>query len=667
MKGIQIDRLKFENYRQYGTSEICFEKNPEADTNLFAFIAQNGTGKTTILKAITWCLYGKEATGAVGEKSNSRSLPLVNVTTLALADEKVKVPVSVSFRFIDEQENVIEFKRETSYMKTKEGSILQGATKFTMVLIPSNGGNSVTVYDAQAEASVKEFFDPAIYNFYFFDGEKLAKLFQTNLKDSIYNIAQVNMLENTIKHMGAYKRDLNKQLGGDVPNINALQKEIDDNTTYIQVTQNKKERTEEKILQLSKDFDTYDEALRAYKPVQQFQQERDRLSEEQDELEQELTALQNQQIEFIQKYLVLLPLYPRIRKIFDYISHKESSGALPPSIDRTQILNLLRHPEKGCPLCGTHLNADGLERLKHLLNQYAISSATSNFLSMMMGPLEAAMQDVAAYQDKKKKLQDDFRRIERKLRENGESLKKVDEDIMKFGGDSGTAGVAELNRKYTETRNHLLDARVEVASYEKIIFDTKQEMQELDKKMTMYQAAVEGRNAVKNQLKVVSSLEKSFINVRDAIVNETKTEMQRLTWDTFNQMTWKTNTFGRISIDNNYKVELYNTRNQPMTNDASGAEAMALAYAFTLSVHQVSGRNCPLVIDSPLGRVSDEARERMASVLLSVAKEKQIIMLFTPDEYSEQVKALYEHHATVKNLKLSNDESVVEGVNRYGR
>lgn len=93
---------------------------------------------------------------------------------------------------------------------------------------------------------------------------------------------------------------------------------------------------------------------------------------------------------------------------------------------------------------------------------------------------------------------------------------------------------------------------------------------------------------------------------------------------------------------------------------------MALAYSFTLAVHEISGKNCPLVIDSPLGRVSDANRERMAQALLDVAKEKQIIMLFTPDEYSPAVASLYERAATVRRLKLSADESRVEGVEAYG-
>lgn len=91
---------------------------------------------------------------------------------------------------------------------------------------------------------------------------------------------------------------------------------------------------------------------------------------------------------------------------------------------------------------------------------------------------------------------------------------------------------------------------------------------------------------------------------------------------------------------------------------------MALAYAFTLAVHRVSGRNCPLVIDSPLGRVSDDNRENMARALLKVAKDKQIIMLFTPDEYSPAVAEMYNKEATTHRLSLSADESLVEGVER---
>lgn len=141
-----------------------------------------------------------------------------------------------------------------------------------------------------------------------------------------------------------------------------------------------------------------------------------------------------------------------------------------------------------------------------------------------------------------------------------------------------------------------------------------------------------------------------------------KNEIQSITWKYFDEMIWKKNTFGSISISDVYDIAVYNKDHIEMTGSLSATEQMALAYAFTLAIHGASGKNCPLVIDSPLGRVSDENRENMAKALKEVSKEKQIIMLFTPDEYSETVREIYDPVADVRTLALSADEDFVEGI-----
>ena len=667
MNGIQIDRLKFQNYRQYGTCEIRFDTDKNVDTHLIAFIAQNGTGKTTMLKGITWCLYGKEISGLSNTHSRTMSLPLVNITTLHLASDEEKVPVSVSFRFISDNGDVIEFIRETSYIYHKNGNPTQGPTKFISLRTPANGENTITNYNSDADILVKQYFDPSIQEFYFFDGEKLAGLFETNLKDSIYNIAQVNLLENTIKHVNARKRDLNKKLGDKLPDIANIQNDLDANVAYIRVTQNQKTGTEAKLEEIKKTFETYDNALRGYKPVEQLQITREKLLKEEKEIEQRLLELKRQQVAFIQKYLTLLPLYPRICKMSSYILQKEKNGNLPPSIDRNQILDLLNHHAKNCPLCGTHLDAHAMERLKLLLEEYSISSATSNFLSSMIAPLQMATLAVKDYKRQKDELQEDFRTIEVKRSENQKELADINGKIMQYGGESGVSKIEELNKKFVEARSQLLEYQSRIINYTNEIDKITKEVSALNQKLAVAQEKVAGLENIKKQVKVLNALDESFTAVKNAIVNETKIEMQKLTWNIFSNMEWKEKTFKSISIDDKYNVILYHKANYAMNDDASGAESMALAYAFTLAVHQVSGKNCPLVIDSPLGRVSDIAREKMADTLLEAAKDKQIIMLFTPDEYSDVVQAKYEHHATVKQLKLTTDESIIEGVTPYGR
>ena len=47
---------------------------------------------------------------------------------------------------------------------------------------------------------------------------------------------------------------------------------------------------------------------------------------------------------------------------------------------------------------------------------------------------------------------------------------------------------------------------------------------------------------------------------------------------------------------------------------------------------------------------------------VSVEQNKQIIMLFTPDEYSENVRMLYDGKVNVRMLALSENEKFIEGV-----
>lgn len=167
---------------------------------------------------------------------------------------------------------------------------------------------------------------------------------------------------------------------------------------------------------------------------------------------------------------------------------------------------------------------------------------------------------------------------------------------------------------------------------------------------------------IRKQIDVIDMLYSNLKNIKSSIMDDMKREIENITWSYFDRMIWKKNTFGKIVISDNYDITVYNQDGTEMTGSLGATEQMALAYAFTLAIHKASGKNCPLVIDSPLGRVSDTNRENMAEALKEVSKNKQIIMLFTPDEYSEEVKKIYTGTASVKELVLSEDENYVEGI-----
>lgn len=668
---IQIDRLMFVNYRQYGTGKINFNKRNESDTYLFAFIAQNGTGKTTLLKAINWCLYGNEYQDPSGksrssnvEKLDKQALPLVNTKMLEKADVNDEIPVSVSLRFIDEEKNIIEFTRKVHFKKHTQGALTMNASQLDATITPFDGNNTITLHNDEADSVVKQYFDPAISNFYFFDGEKLADFFYTPLKKSIYNIAQVTMLENTINHTGKIKQFYNRQLGKELPDIDALQKDIEAKEATEKANNASLENERSKIKKLQSEISVLDQKLSGYRPVEKLQKRRDELIKEHKGLEEEKIKLKATQSAFIRDYLVVLRMYPLAKRVFNYISEKRDNGELPPALDRNAIKDLLEHPEKPCPLCGGHVSDTQREHLEELLKKFAISSATSNSLSSMMGPLEAILSKAKEYENRKNTLFEAQKSLYQRWTKNDRTLSGIDEQISQYGGDVGIKEISTLNNLYKEKTAQLAKCRENVGTFQLAAKIAATEKQTAQKKLEEYEEKAAIQTKVKAKLKVLSQLQKSFQKVKDAIVEETEKEMQDLTWKYFQSMIWKKNTFGKIVIDDDYNVTVYDQAGRVMTESMSATEKMALAYAFTLAVHRVSGRNCPLVIDSPLGRVSDDNRENMARALLTVAKDKQIIMLFTPDEYSPAVATMYDKEATTHKLSLSADESLVEGVER---
>jgi len=73
-------------------------------------------------------------------------------------------------------------------------------------------------------------------------------------------------------------------------------------------------------------------------------------------------------------------------------------------------------------------------------------------------------------------------------------------------------------------------------------------------------------------------------------------------------------------------------------------------------LHKLSGFEAPLLLDTPVARVS-KARENLGKVFLDVSSNKQIILLFTPAEYSEDISKILDTKASSRyNLRLSSDE-----------
>ena len=145
---IQITRIEFSNYRQYKNVLVDFNGNGE--NNLYVLKAQNGTGKTTFLNGILWCLYENEYYSSIGNKM----LPLVNDSLIEKTPKGESVMVSVKLSIADD-DKYITFLRTKEFKITENPltnvkNVIEGKKRFVVTLTNTDGTNTQS-YDNDEE------------------------------------------------------------------------------------------------------------------------------------------------------------------------------------------------------------------------------------------------------------------------------------------------------------------------------------------------------------------------------------------------------------------------------------------------------------------------------------------------------------------------------------
>ena len=662
---VVIEKIEFANYRQYGTGSISFTDG--TDCMLSVIIAKNGTGKTTLLNSITWCLYEKEQ--QIIDKDKALSVVSNRVIEEVADGTVISVSVALTIR---EDDKRIEFKRVQKYKKSfNKNGVAFGVPSTSKLTVSSTKINDIGECSIEegvdAEITVKKYFDPAIYDFYFFDGEKLGEFFSSertvHIKGSIYNISQVTLLNSAYGHVKKLRTDKQKEMGKNNPNLSELRNKHEGYISqrgleYDSIANNRK--IKEKAV---KELDHIDEILRGYMPVKKLQSERIDLENNLARFDAEKNRIRQDRFEFIRRYMVLLKIYPRIKKTLQIIQVKEGDGDLTPIIDRDQIKKLLENIDEPCPICNNpHIGENGRRHLEDLLNKFSFSSKTSNYLKEVKGALENYVEEVQNYQARKNSLIERELDLEENIRIAEDRLKVINSSLANFSTDEGTVNVAEVENRREQLKQLISSADVSIGKslanikvFDRVIGQLQDQINDAEKKLGV-------NSSLQQKVEVLVQIEDYYKRIQEHITTAMRREIQATTWNIFDNMIWKKSTFGDIEIGDDYGIAVYNKDGKIMTGSLSATEQMALAYAFTLAIHEASGKNCPIVIDSPLGRVSDDNRENMAKSLLEISKKKQIIMLFTPDEFSPNVRELYDGVASVRNLKLSSDEQFIEGI-----
>lgn len=669
---IRIKQIDFQNYRIAGTFSLSF-KDTDNGYHMHGIIASNGTGKTTILNAITWCLYGEE----YQLKDADTALPIINSKKLHDMKKDESADVVVKLTITDEDKEIV-YERRHRIIKTEDDNgvpvpIPEPRSEFVVTESDLSTAESTKSFrNEEAEYRVAEYFENKIHDFFFFDGERLGELFTVSKANSIQSsveaIAQISLLDTVTRNAGEISDKYSRKVSKGHPNVKKLEKERDKIKSDLESDEAQHQHYEEECGNLKEEKKAIDALLQEHS-VSKTLQENKRLLEENISLhEKNLEDLSKRKVRLAVRGVTLIHLYPSIKRSLKLIREKGEAGDYSVLLSRKQLRAILddasRHAA-GCPVCGSSLGISQIRYIQDIISRQTVDDDTSLSMRTLEEDLKEAEDELLGFRSEYEKILKDERDLDDSLSKAKRELSAVSEKISRLGTARDENG-KELDFTMLERKSNDLASKIDL--WNKAIWATedliKRHEDEYKQKCREYDDAVRAENEDKDLQKIIDTLgmvKTNLTSVKNSLASDVRNKLEEITRKIFMSVVRKKETFGKVSISDSYHLSLYDEYGQEMTGSSSATEYMILAYSYTLAIHEASGHNCPLVIDSPLGRVSGEIRETTADMLLETSRNKQIIMLFTEDEYSERVRNLFKGKAQMQTITLADNEKTWKG------
>lgn len=624
---MRIEQIIIKNFRIYKDVKIDFASQ---NNDIHLLIGKNGMGKTTFLNAINWCLYNREP-HSYKESDNSSSLPILNLSHI---DHKEDVDISVEIKVASANSN-LSFKRVEKYKANNSTPYMNSLT----VEEKASNGETFRYKGEDANLMVDTFVPEAIREFFFFDGEQLDTYFKNqkadNVKNNIFMLSHIDVLESMADKLNKRENYFKKEAG-------KLNPDIDDIVRNIHDLETSKDTQEEELNELKKQtdkaFDTWNKLnieLSGIPDMDELNEERNAKEKELNEISSKIESKKADIREYTFNSSAVVLLKEAIEDVENIL--EDIDDELPPAIDEEELRKSLNRGH--CTSCNQHLEEDAIAYITNLLNDYRLSSQESKMLLNLKTPINAFKRDINNYPDRIKSYSETLVTFF----ENRDKIEyELSEIEKKFVGrdDEKIVNKFKKLKKMKEIYDRGMD---EIPRIKVSLENMDKEIKRLYKKLEDARIDSEVESELLGKQKICHEAIEIIDHTMKEIMDITKEEIETFTRNTFFNLIWKQDTYSDIVIDDDYNLKLiHKLTNDNSIGSASAAERQLVALAFTLGVHSISGFKAPLLIDTPLARVSDDNRVNFAEVLLNVSKDKQMILILTPDEFSENIQPIFD-------------------------
>ncbi|PFN25098.1 AAA family ATPase [Bacillus cereus] len=632
-----LESISLKNFRQYyDFQSIDFSQS--STRNVTVVHGENGAGKTALLNAFSWCLYG--------ELNLPNSNNIINEHALNEIEINKEVEASVTIKFKQSVKDSEEYEKHyslTRSVRAKKISVdnISYFEPEVKLEYKENGQSKIEIANIGVE--INRILPEQLSSYFFFDGERIDNLSKESgteeVKEAIKTMMGLEILERSILHTeGARKKFLGElKKYGDIETINLVEE--------IEELHKEKERLilEEKEFQKNgkivvKQIKETEEKLRQIEDSKHLQQQRDSKSKELHIAEEELTSTRKKLAELMSKqgYLAFSSL--AIEKAKDVLKNKQLNTNAYTGINASFINQLIE--QKEC-ICGTHLTPGAVEYNKVI--------DTKNYLAPVS--LEHAIgefkSDIKVTLDRKQQLFENMKEYRFQEHNSQQRIRLLNEEIEEIGKkisdkDSEEIVTLENKREQLIKQKTEMDKRVGVTQHQ--LKTISEQLEQKNNEREKLNQKAEKATITEKRIKACDELIVAMTEIYKAREKRVKAQLQERVSKVYSSFLRKGY---NIRLSSDYKLDVINNNGNKVGMSQGERQITSLSFIgaiVDIAREQFNYKNAtefeeggiyPIVMDSPFGALDSDHRERIAKGIPDLSN--QVIVIVSTSQWKGEV------------------------------
>lgn len=653
MSRLEIISLTIEDYRQYA-GEVTVDLQTQGTKNISVIEGQNGAGKSNLLNAITLCLYGKETHRTQDDDNDLESYPYVNRQKLAATGENETAEGSIEITLGRDEPQYI-FSRSFKTVKLPGGDF---SSQHGDLELKQKTGQDWKSID-QPSTRLNQILPANVHEYFLFDGEQLDEFFgkgyQERVKKGLLDVSHIDLLDNGISHLETMESDTQNEITNVGGKSREKEKELNEAKKNVSHVQDDLKSTKQSITDTEDLIADIDRKLKdsSDPDVREKQQRREHLQEKLENKQKEIERLYAEASQAL--VAAGTPLYAKnaLTDTHEKLTELSERGELPPKIQEWFVEELL---DRGHCICGEELTNEHEDHLQDLRNDMS-EVAEENMEGKIKIPsiIEDAEEDSEMLLQKRTELS----QAERAENDINRDLKEISEELKAYNLPDDV-DVQELERQREEYSDRLVNLREKKGRLDLELEEAKEER---NQKKEEYNEAVSEEDENSDLLTRISFAEtarEELQSIKDDIVSSVRKEIEAKMDEYFNEIIWKDDNH-EVVLTDEYEVRVEGSQGDNKIGSLSAGERQVLAFSFLAALTSVSGFDAPIIIDTPLGRISSDPKEDLARNLPEYIDDTQITFLMTDEEYTDNVRVKMKPNVS-NEYKLQYQDEVTEVV-----